>query len=60
MFKLLGLNPQKPFTKKLQPQTIEASESTYQALGEKPRWTRPGHKIERNEVKKQEAKSLKV
>jgi biotin synthase len=60
MFKLLGLQPQKPFTKKVQPQTVEASESEYQALGEKPKWTRPDHKIERNEIKKQEAKALKI
>ncbi len=60
MFKLLGLNPQKPFTKKVQPQTVEASESQFEALGEKPKWTRPAHKIERNEVKKQEGKTMKV
>lgn len=52
MFKLLGLNPQKPFVKKEQPETVEASESVYQDLGEKPKWTRPGHKIERNELAK--------
>ena len=49
MFELLGLNPQKAFTKKTQPQTLEASESNYAALGEKPKWTRPTHTIERNE-----------
>jgi biotin synthase len=48
MFKLLGLNPQKPFVKKEQPVTVDAEQSEYQALGEKPRWTRPGHVIERN------------
>lgn len=48
MFKLLGLNPQKPFVKKAQPETVDAEQSKFQALGEKPRWTRPGHKIERN------------
>jgi biotin synthase len=52
MFELLGLNPQKPFTKKVQPQTVEATDSQYQALGEKPKWTRPEHKIERNEAAK--------
>ena len=60
MFKLLGLNPQKPFVKKTQPETVEASESQYEALGEKPKWTRPEHKIERNEVAKQKGKELKV
>jgi biotin synthase len=59
MFKLLGLNPQKPFIKKMQPETVEASESQYEALGEKPKWTRPEHKIERNEEAKQKAKVLK-
>jgi len=48
MFDMLGLVPQKPFSKKVQPQTVEAQDSQYEALGEKPRWTRPGHSIERN------------
>ena len=50
MFKELGLNPQKPFTKISQPTTVEAQDSEYTDLGEKPRWTRPDHKIERNEL----------
>ncbi len=49
MFKLLGLNPQKAFVKKQQPETIEAQDSEFLDKGEKPRWTRPGHTIERNE-----------
>jgi biotin synthase len=56
MFKLLGLNPQKPFIKKMQPETIEAKDSQYQDLGEKPKWTRPEHTIERNETAKQKSK----
>jgi biotin synthase len=48
MFETLGLIPMKPFTKKVQPQTVEAEESQYQPLGEKPKWSRPGHKIEKN------------
>ncbi len=48
MFETLGLIPQKPFTKISQPKTVEAEDSQYQSLGEKPRWSRPGHKIERN------------
>lgn len=52
MFEELGLNPQKPFTKISQPNTVEAEDSAYKSLGEKPRWTRPGHKIERNEAAK--------
>ncbi|HLT75729.1 MAG TPA: biotin synthase BioB [Ohtaekwangia sp.] len=50
MFELLGLQPQKPFVKHAQPTTVEAHESQYQPLGEKPKWTRPGHTIERNLV----------
>jgi len=59
MFKELGLNPQKPFTKKVQPQTVEAQNSKYEALGEKPKWTRPEHTIERNEIAKKKAKAIK-
>ena len=59
MFELLGLNPQKPFTKKVQPQTIEAHDSHFESLSEKPKWTRPEHKIERNEMAKKKAKTLK-
>ncbi|WP_223549843.1 biotin synthase BioB [Aestuariivivens sp. NBU2969] len=59
MFDLLGLNPQKPFTKKVQPQTVEATDSQYQDLGEKPKWSRPGHTIERNEAAKEKAKADK-
>jgi len=59
MFKELGLNPQKPFTKKVQPQSVDAEDSHYKSLCEKPKWTRPEHKIERNEQKKAEAKELR-
>jgi biotin synthase len=48
MFEMLGMKPQKPFTKVSQPTTIEAENSQFMPLGEKPRWTRPGHVIERN------------
>jgi biotin synthase len=56
MFKLLGLNPQKPFTKVAQPKTVEAVDSAFETLGEKPKWSRPGHTIERNEAAKVVAK----
>lgn len=59
MFKLLGLNTQKPFIKKMQPETIEAKDSNFQDIGEKPKWSRPNHTIERNEEAKQKAKTLK-
>jgi biotin synthase len=48
MFETLGLIPQKPFTKMVQPQTIEAKDSKFKSIGEKPKWTRPQHTIERN------------
>ena len=48
MFELLGLKPQKPFEKGLQPKTVEAEDSQLHAFGEKPKWTRPGHVIDRN------------
>lgn len=48
LFKDLGLIPQKPFEKLPQPKTVEAKDSESPALGEKPKWTRPGHVIERN------------
>lgn len=60
LFKKLGLVPQKPFTKKVQPKTVEAEDSSFESLGEKPKWSRPDHKIERNELKKQEAKEFKA
>ncbi|MGB0789649.1 MAG: biotin synthase BioB [Marinirhabdus sp.] len=50
MFKLLGLEPMQPFVKKAQPETVEAVNSKLQPLGEKPKWTRPGHSIPRNEA----------
>jgi biotin synthase len=59
MFKMLGLNPQKPFIKKMQPQTVEASDSQFEAKGEKPKWSRPDHKIERNEDAKIKAKATR-
>ncbi len=58
MFKTLGLIPQKPFVKGAQPKTVEAEESQLEGMGEKPKWSRPGHKIERNEAAKEKAKVL--
>lgn len=59
MFKALGLNPQKAFEKKEQPQSVDAEHSQYQDLGEKPKWSRPGHKIERN-LQAQEKRKTKA
>ena len=54
---MLGLQPMKAFVKKAQPETVEATDSQFETLGEKPKWTRPGHKIERNEEAKTKASS---
>jgi biotin synthase len=48
MFEALGLKPQKPFTKHVQPATIEAVDSELADLGESPKWSRPKHKIDKN------------
>ncbi|TKD65340.1 biotin synthase BioB [Flavobacterium sp. ASW18X] len=58
MFKTLGLIPQKPFVKGAQPKTVAAEDSQFEAMGEKPKWSRPGHKIDRNEAAKEKAKVL--
>ncbi|MDT8414972.1 MAG: biotin synthase BioB [Flavobacteriaceae bacterium] len=50
LFAKLGMKPEKPFAKKAQPQTVEAQDSSLQPLGEKPKWTRPGHSIEKNKL----------
>jgi biotin synthase len=55
MFRELGLNPQKPFAKKEQPQSLNPEDSEWVDLGEKPRWSRPGHKIARNEMASKQA-----
>ncbi|TQI72166.1 biotin synthase [Gramella sp. Hel_I_59] len=57
MFKMLGLNPQKPFVKKSQPESVTAENSQFQSQNEKPKWSRPGHKIERNLEAQQKAKT---
>jgi biotin synthase len=57
LFKSLGLNPQKAFEQKTQPESVSAEESQYQNLGEKPKWSRPEHKIERNLEAQQKAKT---
>lgn len=59
MFRMLGLNPQKPFIKKMQPKTVEADQSAFKDMGEKPKWSRPGHSIERNEQAREKARALK-
>lgn len=60
MFEKLGLIPQKPFVKKAQPESVEAEFSKFKEIGENPRWSRPGHTIERNELAKEKAKESKA
>jgi len=48
MFEILGLKNQQPFAKVYQRETVEAVDSKFAPLGEKPKWSRPGHTIERN------------
>jgi len=56
MFEKLGLTAQKPFVKAPKPVTVEAVDSEYGSLSEKPKWSRPGHTIARNEQAKTKAK----
>ena len=48
MFEILGLKNQAPFAKVHQRESVEAADSKFAPLGEKPKWSRPGHTIERN------------
>ena len=56
MLGVLGMRIQKPFETHPQPHTVEAADSQYHSLGENPKWTRPNHKIERNEEKRKMVK----
>ncbi len=49
LFESLGIIPQAPFEKHEKRKVVNPEESTIEAKGENPRWTRPGHTIERNE-----------
>ena len=57
MFEALGMKSQKPFLKHVHPNTVEAEDSQIQELGEKPRWSRTGHVIEKNKQALTKAKS---
>lgn len=60
MFNKLGLIPSKPFINIMKkPVTVEAVDSKLKPLGEKPKWTRPEHKINRNEEAKTKAKETR-
>ena len=56
MFKTLGLVAQQPFEKKKQPETVTTEMAHYHDLGERPKWSRPEHKIERNLAKQKQDK----
>ncbi|HEY0297877.1 MAG TPA: biotin synthase BioB [Arachidicoccus sp.] len=58
LFDELGIVPQAPFEKHAKREVIDAANAQYQPLGENPRWTRPGHVIERNEAAKEKAKNM--
>lgn len=59
LFAKLGVKTMVPFTKKVQPPTVEAEDSQYQATGERGNWSRPKHKIERNEKAREKAKQIR-
>ncbi len=48
MFEILGLKNQQPFEKTYKRVSVEAADSKFTSLGEKPKWSRPEHIIERN------------
>ena len=47
LFKILGLIPMEPYAKGTQPKPLTHEEMT-PAAGERTRWSRPGHRIEKN------------
>ena len=56
LFKALGIQPQKAFKKGDQPVSKPKEETELAPLGEKPKWSRPGHSIERNEKAREKAR----
>lgn len=47
LFKILGINPMKPYAKGAKPQPLPMEEMT-PAEGDKVKWSRPKHRIEKN------------
>ena len=47
LFEVLGITPKQPFVDKEQPVSVPKEEMTT-PKGEKPKWTRPEHRIEKN------------
>lgn len=58
LFEQLGIVPQAPFEKHPKRAVVDAGEAKVKPLGENPRWTRPDHKIPRNEAARNQDKSL--
>ena len=58
LFSILGLSPKAPFADGEQPKTKENSTSCISTKGN-VKWSRPAHKIERNEKAKARAKELR-
>ena len=58
LFKILGLKPKAPFVDGDQPVSNEGYKECLSTSGN-VKWTRPGHKIERNEAAKERAKVLR-
>ena len=58
LFSILGLSPKAPFVDGNQPVTKETSPSCMSTEGN-VKWSRPAHKIERNEKSKAKAKELR-
>lgn len=50
LFDELGIIPQAPFEKHPKRPVVEADAARVHAAGERPRWSRPGHRILRNEA----------
>lgn len=59
LFDTLGLIPRKPYKKGDRPIPKEKAEMTPPEL-EREKWSRPGHKIERNEIAKEKGKLAKT
>lgn len=47
LFKILGINPMKPYAKGTKPTPLSPDAMT-EAEGEKVKWSRPGHRIDKN------------
>jgi len=58
LFKILGLSPKAPFVDGEKPKTKETAASCMSTKGN-VKWSRPAHKIERNEKAKEKAKELR-